>query len=85
MSGKVSGEQLEIANQKAQLCEVAAANLEQAGRGMVASFHACKASTATLSTIEDLAKVSVCLNEAIRALLAREQIGAIKPTLQIPG
>jgi hypothetical protein len=75
----VSGEQLQRANQIAQLSVEANKSIEQAGRGLVLASNQCRASTAGLNTIEILAHVQGHVADAIRAVTIRETLSAVAP------
>lgn len=69
----------ELATIKAALCAKAAAAIETAGRGLFSAIKACETNAADGKTLAVLVVVQGYINDALMALIQRENSGLLDP------
>ena len=82
--GKVTQDQLQRADEIAKKNREAAAQIEQAGRGLHQAMQQCLGNTAHLGTISTLAAVQAYVSDALRVLLEKEETAAPENRLLVP-
>jgi len=81
---KVTPDQLARADEIAKKNREAAAQIEQAGRGLGVAIGQCLGNTATLETVSVLAAVQAYVADAIRVLLEKEAQAAPENRILVP-
>jgi len=70
---KMSKEDLARAAKVQEANDKAAAQIEQAGRGLAAVIGQCRTNTTDLSTVSDLLAISAYVNDAAMILMEKER------------